>query len=109
MIHLATGAKVIAAYIVPAAHGMKANGLVLAERPDGFVTWKIYSDDETIIVESHVHELWQCETGNYFDARRDNLEDWGNARVGAERDFGRRLLTLMSLATWRGMDAGTNA
>lgn len=97
MITLTNGAKVHAAYVLPAGHGMKPNGLVLAEKDDAWCVWNIYWDGEIQREndgEAPMNELWECETGSYFQKQRSVEE--GEAKHLAELAFGlklRRLLT----------------
>lgn len=92
MIHLTNGAKVLAAFIVPATPGMKPNGLVLAETETDFVTWSIYWDGKTTgDDQGQTHELWECETGHYFQKSASYMQADREGQI----DFGLRLARLL--------------
>ena len=102
MIQLSNGAKVLAAFILPASPGQKPRGLVLAETLNDFVTWQIYWDGETTGDEQgQTHELWEAEQGHYF--QRGMYPQQGNPRLMAELDFGLRLKHLLTDQQFQGV------
>ena len=106
MIQLSNGAKVLTAFIVPASPGMKPNGVALAETETDFVVWSIYWDGETTgDAQGQTHELWECETGHYFQKSME--PDRRNSRLQmAEQDFGIRLSRFLTPAQGRGVIDG---
>lgn len=95
MIQLSNGATVHAAFILPASPGMKPNGVVLAEQERDWVTWSIYWDGETTgDAEGQTHELWECETGCYFQKMYSGIN--GEGKRLAELSFGFRLGALLN-------------
>lgn len=88
MLTLSNGAKVLAAFTLPASPGMKTHGLVLAEpSPEKFVTWMVHCDYHQ--QNTNGEWLWECDTGHYFEANEKNREK-------AEFDFGMRLTLLLT-------------
>ena len=97
MIQLSNGAKVHAAFILPASPGMKPNGVVLAEQECDWVTWSIHWDGDCAMADDEeglTHEVWECETGHYFSKSYQGMN--GEAKRLAELSFGFRLCALLN-------------
>lgn len=102
MIHLSNGAKVHAAFILPASPGMKPNGLALAETETDWCTWSIHWDgDTTGDEEGQTHEVWEAETGHYFQKSMPISQ--GSPKPMAEYDFGLRLRRMLTHGQHRGV------
>jgi hypothetical protein len=93
---LVNGAKVVWAFTTTYNNGT-TYGLVMAEKETEYVTWNVYL--------SHIHaDLWESENGHYFM----KLDDAGAARQKAEIDFGERLVNIMSMNIFRGLEERVN-
>lgn len=91
MLKLSNNAKVLAAFILPKSPGMKPHGLVLAEAlNDEYVTWEIYWDGAMSESIDSFDEVWEAESGHYFQASQQGNRDL------AELDFGLRLSRLLT-------------
>lgn len=89
MIKLSNGATVHAAYLLPAGLGTKPHGVVLGETPTDWVTWHVYWDGEFVISENEGHEVWEAETGHYF--QKAYTQNGNNPELMARFDYGLRL------------------
>ena len=107
MLTLSNGATVLAAFILPRGDGMKPHGLVLASQPYlprpqvksqvEYITWEIHWDGATTDPNAGItHEVWECESGHYFQPSLVNNRDT------AEYDFGLRLNRLLTQKVFQG-------
>lgn len=96
MIKLSNGATVHAAFLLPAGFGTKPHGVVLAETPTDWVTWHVYDNGEFVIndevaTEARAWEVWEAETGHYFQKSMSRLDTMPDPKMMAEFDYGLRL------------------
>lgn len=107
MMRLNNGAKVHAAYILPASDdGMTLpHGIVFAENDRNWIVWDVHWDGEIWISdlaaqdEPDTHELWQCTNGHYFQ------KTYGaDPKRLAQMCFGRKLLRLLRQPMVDGME-----
>lgn len=101
MLKLSNGATVHAAFVLPGIPGtLKPHGIVLAETHTDWVVWSIHWDGDTTGDEQgQTNELWEAESGSYFQKGAAYLD----SQAMAEFDFGIRLARLLTNKTKQGV------